>query len=69
MEEIVVYYDFEPAIGINATCTDWDVRNLFFKTFGELRAFCEVEYGIDYRLVEITSDNYDELRLQGIFNV
>lgn len=68
MRKVVVYYDYEPEIGVNATCLDWEIRNLYFKTFGEFRYFCNIEHGFDYELVEITGENYKELRLQGVFD-
>ena len=67
-ENVVVYYDYEPAIGINATCEDWPCRNEYFRNWGELYFFLRSEYGQNYTLVEITSANYEELRISGIFN-
>ncbi|TVL11313.1 hypothetical protein AYI92_21090 [Shewanella xiamenensis] len=67
--EIVIYYDYEPAIGVNATCLDWPHRNEYFRSWGEFSAYCSIEYGSSFRLVEITAENYPVLCAEGIFNV
>lgn len=65
----VIYYDYEPAIGVNATCLDWPQRNEYFRTWGEFSSYCSIEYGTSFRLVEITSENYPVLCAEGVFNV
>lgn len=66
---VIIYYDYEPAIGVNATCLDWPQRNEYFRTWGEFSAYCSIEYGTSFRLVEITAENYPVLCAEGIFNV
>jgi len=67
-QQVTVYYDYEPGIGINATCEDWPCRNEFFRTWGELDNYLLLEYGRNYTLVEITSSNYPFLCEQGVFD-
>lgn len=65
---IVVYYDYESDIGVNATCVDWTPRNIFFKSWGEFSTYLLVEYADNFQLVEITDENYPELVAEGVFN-
>lgn len=65
----VIYYDNEPNYGVNATCVDWSCRNEYFSSMAELRAFVQIEYGSTAELIEITKHNYEQLRLEGVFNV
>jgi hypothetical protein len=67
-KEVTVYYDFEPRIGVNATCCDWYTRNQFFKSWSEFTFFLLAEYGQNFTLVEITNENYPELCAQGVFD-
>ena len=67
MTDIVIYYDYEPNIGINATCVDWSPRNEFFASWSEFLFFINSEYPINAQLVEITSENYSELCSMGVF--
>ena len=64
---LTVYYDYEQSIGVNATCVDWDIRNLFFKSWSEFSTYMFVEYGDNFTLVEITEENYAELCAEGVF--
>lgn len=64
---ITVYYDYEQAIGVNATCVEWSPRNLFFKSWSEFSTYLFVEYGHGFELVEITAENYPELCALGVF--
>jgi len=69
-QEIIVYYDNEPSIGVNATCEDWPQRNEYFSSMPELLNYLAYEYVSDYynlQLVEITSQNYEELCAKGVF--
>lgn len=64
-----IYYDYERSLGVNATCIDWPERNEYFKTWSEFSAFCSLEYGYSFNLIEITSENYSQLCAEGVFNV
>lgn len=67
--EIVIYYDDEPNIGINATCVDWPHRNEYFSNWSEFNAWVSIEYGSSANLIEITAENYPLLCREGVFNV
>lgn len=67
--KVVIYYDDEPNIGVNATCVDWPHRNEYFTCWSEFTAWVSIEYGCSAQLVEITAENYPMLCEQGIFNV
>lgn len=69
LEPVIIYYDYEPAVGVNATCLDWPHRNEYFRSWGEFSAYCSIEYGTSFRLVEITAENYPVLCAEGVFNV
>lgn len=64
--ELVIYYDYEPAIGVNATCVIWPCRNEFFDSWAQFENFLQTEHPTA-RLVEITAGNYKELCELGIF--
>ena len=66
---VIIYYDDEPNIGVNATCVDWPCRNEYFRNFSEFEFFVYVEYGDRAELIEITAENYPVLCQQGVFNV
>lgn len=66
METIVIYYDFEPAYGVNATCVLWPCRNEYFSSWSDFISYVSAEYPC-FELVEITSDNYPLLCAQGVF--
>jgi hypothetical protein len=65
----VIYFDYEPALGVNATCSDWPQRNEYFRSLAEFNAYCSLEYGCSYHLIEITAENYPQLCAEGIFDV
>lgn len=67
MKEVTIYYDYEPNIGINATCVDWPNRNEFFNGWSDFLFFLNTEYPTNHTLVEITDDNYSELCALGVF--
>ncbi len=61
-----VYFDKEPAIGINAYFP-WGHR--FFKNQAEFNQFLAIHYPDNaYQLVEITDENYQSLLLKGVFH-
>lgn len=61
----VIYYDFEPGLGVNAYFPDFGHE--YFSTIHAFRSFCDIEYdGVD--VVEITNENYKELCAQGVFD-
>ena len=66
-ETLIIYYDYEPNIGINATCVDWSPRNEYFSSWSEFLTFVNIEYPTNHQLVEITSENYLELCAMGVF--
>lgn len=61
---ITIYYDDEPELGINAYF-DWGHE--YFRSMSEFQSFLQCNYS-DYQLVEITTDNYQELLAMGVFN-
>lgn len=63
----VIYYDYEPGYGVNATCVDWPCRNEYFRSWSEFRSYVDIEYGCAVSLVEITADNYQQLCNEGVF--
>ncbi|ADV88800.1 hypothetical protein ACSTDZ_20295 [Vibrio vulnificus] len=61
-----VYFDNEPAHGINAYFP-WGHR--YFKHQAEFEQFLAAHYPDDaYQLVEITDENYQSLLLKGVFH-
>jgi hypothetical protein len=65
---ITVYYDLDPQIGVNATCPDWECRNLFFRDWNEFINYMHFEQKEGFELVQITNENYLSLCAQGIFD-
>lgn len=68
MSSITVYYDHDELIGVNATCTEWECRNLFFNSWSEFINYMHFEYALEFELVEITDENYSMLCAEGIFD-
>jgi len=68
LSSIVVYYDNDESIGVNATCVDWECRNLFFLSWSEFMNYMHFENEHEFELVEITDENYTLLCAQGIFD-
>ncbi|WP_415721603.1 hypothetical protein [Photobacterium ganghwense] len=61
-----VYFDDEPGVGVNAY---FEFGAQYFRSFHELRVFCDIELGGYVEFVEITDANYSTLKSQGVFDV
>lgn len=64
---LTIYYDDNGDMGVMASCPDWDINNIYFSSWSEFTTFLLVEHGDNFSLVEITTENYDELRAAGVF--
>lgn len=62
----IVYFDDEPGVGVNAY---FEFGAQYFRSFHELRVFCDIELGGYVEFVEITDANYSTLKSQGVFDV
>lgn len=65
---ITIYYDYEPAIGINATSQAFISRNDYFKSWDDFHHYIDFELNKDVVLIPITPRNYQFLCTLGLFN-
>ena len=65
---VTIYYDYQPAIGINATSQAFQCRNDYFKTWDDFHFFIEAEFNGNVVLIPLTDNNYNFLLKQGVFD-
>lgn len=65
MTQTVVYYEFEPILGVNTTYYDgFQFRYDYFSSMYLFNLWIQSEFN-GCPTVEITNDNYQELKAQG----
>ena len=66
-DQDAIYYDYKGCEGINAYSRLWSCIHIYFRTMGEFQVFCRIDFP-KKELIEITDENYESLRLTGLFN-
>jgi hypothetical protein len=67
MCEQTIYFDYSVGYGVNAYSRLYESIHYFFRTMSEFETDCMIDYPNAPR-VELTADNYESLRIGGLFN-